>query len=132
MPMHDLNWFAIVAAAVSAFVLGGIWYGPLFKHAWCRETGISPDAKPGHAARTFGTAFFAALVAAYAFAFVLGPNPGFWQAVHAGLMVGTLYVATSFGINYAFAQRSFKLWLIDAGYHTLQFGLYGAILGAWH
>jgi hypothetical protein len=130
--MHALNWFAIVAAAVSAFVLGGIWYGPLFKNAWCREAGIAPYDKPAHPARTFGTAFVAALVAAYAFAFVLGPNPNFWYAVHAGLMVGALYVATSFGINYAFAQRSFKLWLIDAGYHTLQFGLYGVILGAWH
>ena len=28
-----------------------------------------------------------------------------------------VFVATSFGINYAFAQRSLKLWLIDAGYH---------------
>ena len=40
--MHDLNWLAIVAAAVSAFVLGGLWYGPLFKNAWCREAGIDP------------------------------------------------------------------------------------------
>ena len=37
--MPDLNWLAIVAAAVSAFLLGGLWYGPLFKNAWCREAG---------------------------------------------------------------------------------------------
>ena len=42
------------------------------------------------------------------------------------------YVAMSFGINYAFAGRSFRLWLIDGGYHTLQFTLYGLILGLWH
>ena len=29
-------------------------------------------------------------------------------------------------------NRSFKLWLIDGGYHTLQFTLYGLILGLWH
>jgi len=29
------------------------------------------------------------------------------------------------------AQRSLKLWLIDGGYHTLQFTLYGLIIGLW-
>ena len=47
-------------------------------------------------------------------------------------LTGLAYVAMSFGINYAFAGRSFKLWLIDGGYHTLQFTLYGLVLGLWH
>ena len=132
MHMPDLNWLAIVAAAVSAFLLGGLWYGPLFKNAWCREAGMDPNAKPRHPGRVFGVAFVAALVAAFGFAWFLGPKPEAHHAIHAGLMVGAMYVATSFGINYAFAQRSFKLWLIDGGYHTLQFGLYGLILGLWH
>ncbi len=38
----------------------------------------------------------------------------------------------SFAINYSFAGRSLKLWLIDGGYHTLQFVLYGIILGLCH
>ena len=134
--MHDLNWLAIVAAAVSAFVLGGVWYGPLFKNAWCREAGIDPDAKPkSHPVKTFAIAFVASLIAAYGFAMLLhisNSGPELWKAVHAGLIVGFFYVAMSFGINYAFAGRSFKLWAIDAGYHILQFCLYGLILGAWH
>ena len=129
--MPDLNWLAILAAAVSAFVLGGIWYGPLFKHAWCREAGMDPDAKPGHPGRVFGVAFVAALVAAFGFAWYLGPKPDSFVAVHAGVLVGLVYVATSFGINYAFAQRSVKLWAIDGGYHVMQFVLYGMILGFW-
>jgi len=131
--MHDVNWFAVVAAALSAFLLGGIWYGPLFKHAWCREAGMDPDAAPkSHPAKTFGIAIFLSLVTAAAFAMFLPPKPDLVVAVRAGALIGALYVATSFGINYAFAQRSFKLWAIDAGYHTLQFALYGLILGLWH
>ena len=42
------------------------------------------------------------------------------------------FVAMGFAINYAFAGRSLKLWLIDGGYHTMQFALYGLVLGAWH
>lgn len=128
----QLNWLAVVVAAVSAFVLGGIWYGPLFKTAWCREAGIDMAAKPAHPARVFGTAFIAALVAAAAFAWWIGPAPELEYAVRHGVLAGLGIVAMGFGINYAFAGRSLKLWLIDGGYHTLQFALYGMILGAWH
>ena len=38
--MADINLWAVLLAAASAFLLGGIWYGPLFKHAWCREAGV--------------------------------------------------------------------------------------------
>lgn len=129
---EHFNPWAVLAAAVSAFALGGVWYGPLFKRAWCREAGIDMDASTRHPAIVFGTAFVAALVAAFALAWFLGPRPEIHAAVHAGLMVGLAFVATSFGINYAFAGRSLKLWLIDAGYHVLQFALYGVILGLWH
>ena len=130
--MSDLNWLAVLAAALSAFVLGGLWYGPLFKHAWCREAGLDPDAKPSHPGRVFGSAFVLALVAAIAFAWWLGPRPALDDALCRGLLAGAGLVATSFGINYAFAGRSLKLWLIDGGYHALQFALYGLILGLWH
>jgi hypothetical protein len=128
----DINWLATLAAAVSAFVLGGLWYGPLFKNAWCREAGVDPNSAPKHPARVFGSAFVLALIAAIAFACLLGPNPSLQLGLHHGALVGFAFVATSFGINYAFAQRSFKLWLIDGGYHLLQFVLYGLILGVWH
>jgi hypothetical protein len=130
--MEHVNWWAAIAAAASAFVLGGIWYGPLFKRAWCREAGIDPDSAPSHPARIFAIAILCSLVAAFMFAWFIGPQPSLVKAVHAGFMIGLAWVGMSFGINYAFAQRSFKLWLIDAGYHVLQFTLYGLVLGLWH
>lgn len=128
----DINWLAVIAAAVSAFLLGGLWYGPLFKNAWCREAGIDPDSAPPHPARIFTLAFVCSLLAALVFAMVLGPAVSPVEGMAAGFAVGLFFVAMSFGINYAFAQRSLKLWLIDSGYHTVQFTLYGLILGAWH
>lgn len=133
MMLEGINWLAVLVAAVSAFALGGLWYGPLFKNAWCRENGIDPAAPPArHPGVVFATAFLAALVAAAAFAIILRPDPPLFIALHAGLLTGLAYVAMSFGINYAFAGRSFRLWLIDGGYHTLQFTLYGLVLGLWH
>ena len=130
--MASLNYLAIIVAAVSAFLLGGLWYGPLFKQAWCREAGVDPNGTHGHPARIFGGAFVLSLIAAAVFAYVLGPNPELGRAVVMGAGIGLAWVASSFGINYLFAGRSLKLWLIDAGYHVLQFSLYGLVLGLWH
>jgi len=130
--MAGLNWLAIVAAAATAFMLGGIWYGPLFKNAWCREAGVDPNKPNAHPGMVFGLAFVLSLVAAAVFAMFLGPKPELAFATSAGFGAGLCWVATSFGINYLFAGRSLKLWLIDGGYHTLQFTLYGLVLGLWH
>jgi hypothetical protein len=131
--MEGMNILAVAVAAVSSFLLGGIWYGPLFKNVWCREAGVDPDpAKGGHPAKVFGGAFVFALLSAFAFAKIVGPAPALMHSVHMGAMVGFCFVAASFGINYLFANRSLKLWLIDGGYHTLQFVLYGLVLGLWH
>jgi hypothetical protein len=133
MYFDQLNWLAVLAAAVSAFAIGGIWYGPLFKNAWCREAGMDmAGANRRHPAKVFGTAFAAALVGAVAFAWWIGPAPELEYAVRRGVLAGFGIAATSFGIIYAFAGRSLKLWLIDGGYHTLQFAVYGMILGIWH
>ena len=86
----------------------------------------------GHPARVFGVSFAFSLLAALAFAWLLGPNPPFARAVLTGVLVGVGFVAASFGINYQFASRSLRLWAIDGGYHTLQFVVFGAILGLWH
>ena len=132
MTFEGINWLAVLAAALSAFLLGGIWYGPLFKNAWCREAGVDLDKPNGHPARVFGVAFVAALLSAVFLAWLLGPAPPLSLAVHHGVMVGFAFVSMSFAINYSFAGRSLKLWLIDSGYHILQFALYGLILGLWH
>jgi len=129
--MHHVNIWAVLVAALSSFLLGGLWYSPaLFGKIWNREAGQRPQ--PGHPAKVFGLSFLLALMAAYVFALFLGPKPVLRHAVGVGFHAGLFWVAGSFGINYLFASRSLKLWLIDGGYHTVQFTLYGVVLGLWH
>ncbi len=129
-----MNLLAVVVAALSSFLVGGLWYSPaLFGTVWNREAGRGPKGETGgHPARVFGVSFLFSLIAAYLFAWLLGPNPPLHIALHHGLLVGAGFVAASFGINYQFANRSFKLWLVDGGYHTVQFVLFGLVLGLWH
>lgn len=110
---------------------GGLWYSPFFcLKSWLKESGVVMS-KP-HSAKTYILSFLLMLIAAIVFAFFLGSNMPLGQSIIIGLVSGFAWSGTSFGINYAFAGRSFRLWLIDAGYHVGQFGLYGLILGAWH
>jgi hypothetical protein len=108
-----------------------LWYSPaLFGRIWNVENGGEKQA--GHPAKVFGISFLFSVVSAFAFSSSLGAAPPLETSLKAGVLVGFCFVAASFGINYQFAQRSFKLWLIDGGYHTVQFILYGLILGLWH
>jgi hypothetical protein len=130
----QLNYWAILAAAVAAFMVGGTWYSPaLFGKAWQRETGLSDAQLAGrNAGLVFGVSFVLSLVAAFVFAMFLGPKPAFLFAFMAGLSAGIAWVATSFGINYLFESKSLRLFGINAGYHVAQYATMGAILGLWH
>jgi hypothetical protein len=129
--MH-VNYLAVVVAAASSFLLGGLWYSAkLFGPAWQRAAGDTRKKEDGHPVKVFGFSLLFALVAAYAYAVLIPIQANLVAAGVQGLLVGAGVVATSFGINYQFANRSSVLWLIDGGYHTLQFGIFGVILGAW-
>lgn len=126
-----MNILAIVIAAVSSFLVGGLWYSKaLFGAAWNAENG--GQVKEGHPARVFGISFAFSLVAAIAFSIWVGPAPSLAAALKVGVLAGVGFVASSFGINYQFAQRSVKLWLIDGGYHAVQFTLFGLVFGLVH
>ena len=63
---------------------------------------------------------------------VLGPDVNATTGALYGLCAGLCWVAASYGISYLFEMRPLALWLINGGYHTVQFTLIGLILGAWH
>ena len=131
--MNGINVWAVLVAAVSSFLLGGLWYSnALFLKPWTRAAGPAQVEQTSHPARVFGLSFLFALVAAFAFALWLGPQPPLGAAVRQGLIAGGCFVAASFGVNYQFANRSPLLWVIDGGYQTVQFALFGLVLGLWH
>ena len=132
--LDSMNVWAVLAAGVTSMVLGAVWYSPaLFARAWMRESGMTEEkARAASPVKTLGAAFVLALIASAVFAAFLGPSPAPAFATAAGFAAGLCWVAGSFGINYLFEQRSMKLFLINGGYHTLQYTLIGLILGIWH
>lgn len=49
----------------------------------------------------------------------------------AGGFLCLIFVAPAFGVNYLFARRPLRLYLIDTGYLLATFMVMGLIIGAW-
>jgi hypothetical protein len=130
---QNLNWLAIIVAAISAFVLGGLWYSPLmFVKRWMKETGITPDAtKRTNMGKIFGLAFLLSLVASFFLAMFIGPNAGGAFGALAGFMAGFGWVFTFIGISYLFESRTFAHFLINAMYSVVSLTIMGLIIGVW-
>ena len=132
--MDTMNYWAVLVSALSTFLIGGIWYSPMaFGKAWMKENGFSEEdlKTKGNMGKIFGLAFVLGLVAAVNLAMFLGREADFKMGAFYGFLAGFGWVATFIGTHYLFERRSFKLFLINAGYSIVALTVMGMILGAW-
>ena len=126
--MPPINWVAVIASTVAAFILGGLWYGPFFSKPWMREMGVGTDFKPRVSRPVlFGLAITFNFLSAVVFSAFVGPAPSPQLAIGAGAAAGLAWVAPSMIVVYMFAARSLTLAAIDAGFAAAQFVAYGVI-----
>jgi hypothetical protein len=130
---QNLNLLAIFVAALSAFILGSIWYSPLlFAKRWMKETGITEEStKNTNMIKLFGLAFILSLVASFFLAMFIGPNAGAGFGALAGFMAGLGWVFTFMGISYLFEARTMAHFLINALYSVTSLTIMGFIIGIW-
>ncbi|GAA3921965.1 DUF1761 domain-containing protein [Litoribacillus peritrichatus] len=128
----DINLIAVFAAAIATFLFGALWYSPLlFLEAWAKEAAINTDQNLGSPVRVFGLTFLSTLFSSAMLSLVLYHETTAWFGALKGAGVGAFFVMASLGINYQFAQCSFKQWLIDGGFHVGRFAIMGFIIGGW-
>ena len=127
-----LNWWAVLVATVAAFLLGGLWYGPVFGRAWLRALGkteddIEPTPTP------FVISFFTSLVTAVVLAALIKTLSldSVTDGVLIGLFTGVGFIATAMASDAAFCGWSASLWCIQAGYRVSYSVLIGLILVLW-
>lgn len=134
MDFSTLNWLAIIVAAVSAFVVGGLWYSPiLFGKAWMRVNNFTEETmKNANMGKIFGFAFFWTLVMAINLAMFLNDpkTDAAWGAT-AGFLAGFGWAATGIFVVSLFERRSTAYMLINGAYLTVALTLMGFIIGAW-
>jgi multidrug transporter EmrE-like cation transporter len=133
MDFSTINHLAVFAATISAFVLGGIWYGPLFGKAWMKENGFSEETLKGaNQGKIYGLAFLWTLIMAYNLAMFLNdPSVTMEQAVMYSFFTGFGWIAMAIFVIGLFERKSMKLMVINGGYMTVALVVMGVILGAW-
>lgn len=129
--MPDINYYAVIVAALLSFAVGGLWYSPLlFGKLWLEEMQIKAEdlkQKPS----VFILSLVFSLLAVFIIADLLGPNPELISAITISGLIGAV-VFLALGITYQFSNKTLRHLLIDGGYHIVQFTLFGLILGSWH
>jgi hypothetical protein len=135
MNFSAVNFLAVFVVAILHMVLGFLWYGPLFSKPWTKLMGMTEEqlrqANPNPA--IYMIPFIGALVSAYVLALLIGSLglTGPASGAGVGLLMGLGIFAPPFAANSVFGGKSFKLFLIDAGYPVISFVIMGAILGVW-
>lgn len=134
MESLSINWWAVLVAAVSNFVIGGIWYSPiLFGKAWMRANDFTPeDLNRRSPAVVFGVSFlFCLAMAANLAAFLDDPATTLSWGITAGVLAGLGWVTLGLGVVALFEHRKWSYLLVNGGYLTVSFAVMGAILGGW-
>lgn len=157
----EINFLAIIVAAVSALVVGFIWYNPkVFGTAWMQAADMTEEKMKGaNMAKIFILAFiFAILLAMSLISITIHQMGAFslaqgelgelssYQAFMAdyanefrtfkhgafhGVFAGIFIALPILGTNALFERKSAKYILINVGYWIVTLGVMGAIICGW-
>jgi len=103
MPTITINMTAVLIAVAANFVLGFIWYTPLFGKAWAKEMGFDTTQKPPSGALIKGMVFM--VIGNFLMAYVFAHNIAVWNPVTWGQPSSGMSPMSSAG------QAAFFTWL---------------------
>jgi hypothetical protein len=139
MILSHLNYLAVLMSTLAYFAVGSLWFSVLFGKPWMQGHNITmPDDETAKAQmkkempmmmiKTFVLCFVSTLAMAYLQVASCSFN---WMAgAKIGIMSGVfVFVATA--QSHMYTRKTFKLTLIDAGYHIVGLLIAGIILSVW-
>lgn len=138
MEISSINFLAVFVATVSTFLVGWLWYGPIFGKAWLNATGLTENqVNQGNMIKIFGLAFIFEFIMALNLAIFLTGSPeasaqvtGSTGAFY-GFLAGFGWVFFALAVNSLYEQKSWHYIFINGGYWTIAFTVMGFIIGAW-
>ena len=139
MDSIKINFLAIIIAVVANFILGYIWYTPLFGKIWGRHMGFDANQKPKSSEMIKGMVFM--LIGNFLFAWVLAHNMAAWSFVpgagsipaFSNAMMAAVFTWLGFYFpvdlgSTAWESKSWTLFFINTGYHLVSLVLVATIL----
>ena len=127
--MANANLLAILVAASTGFLIGGLWYGPLFGKAWMAEHGFTEEQLRGsNMFKIYGLTFAFSVLSAVFLGHLLAffdSNTRSTLMISVGISLG--YIIPAIGTNYLFSRKSGRLFAIDAGYWIVFYAAMGLV-----
>ncbi len=138
-PSFQINYVAIAIAVVANFILGFIWYTPLFGKRWGKEMGFDMTQKPPASVLVKGMVFM--VIGNFLMAWVLAHNNAAWsfvpemktmtpmaKAIPAAVFTWLgFFFPTDLGAV-AWERKSWTLFFINTGYHLVSLLVVAMIL----
>lgn len=132
--LENINYIELLAAGVSAMVVGFVWYSmQVFGKTWLKEVGLTQaDMKEGmkDMPKTYGLMYVGALVQAYVLSILLSVfgAADYMAAAQVAFWAWLGFVATVKLGDVLFERRSWTYWGINAGYQLVTMVVMSAVL----
>jgi hypothetical protein len=138
--MPEINYLAVLVAAVANMIIGSLWYGPLFGKLWMEGMGGPGQMKSPSMGSLYVQQFIASLIMAFVvahitWAFGMALTPAM-SDVATGLQTG-LWLWLGFAVPFKYGEslwtgKKFKYVAVDLGYWLVVLLVMGIILTVWH
>jgi hypothetical protein len=137
-PLSDLNWLAVLVAAIAYFAIGAAWYAPpVFGKAWAAAGGFAlpePGTRPSSA--IYVTPLVGSVLSAIALGMLASATKtnSFLEGIALGLVV-----AIGFAVPISLVTAQFEttkpkpmVWgAVNAGYHVVGNLVAAIIVASW-
>lgn len=129
----DLNWLAILVAALAFFAMGAVWYQPkVMGTRWMKAAEVNPSEaspNPWIFAGTLVAYFLMAMVLAMLAQGIGASSLG--DGLVLGLYTGVVFVAAQAWVNAAYEGRSIHLVLVNGGIGVIGHVIMALIVTLW-
>ncbi len=148
--MPEINYWAILVAALSSMVIGSLWYGPLFGKIWMEGMGWPVNDKAAmdkmmadgkkQMPLLYGTQFILSLIMAFCLAHILWRNgmeyrEEFPVSLGQGIVAGAfLWLGFIMPVQYGtslWSGKKFKYVAVELGYWLVLLMVMGGVLSVW-
>ncbi len=134
LSLGDLNWLAILVAAIAFFALGAVWYQPKVMGArWMKAAAVDPSDASPRAWIFVGTlaAYFLMATALAALSHGIGAS-SLADGLVLGLFTGVVFVGAQAWVNAAYEGRSMSLVVVNGGIGVIGHMVMAIIVTVWN
>ena len=134
LSVSDLNWLAVLVAAVAYFVVAAVWYQPkVMGTRWMRAVGVDPS-KGSPSPWIFVGTLVAYFLMASALAMIAQGIGGssFGDGLVLGLVTGVAFVGAQAWVNATYESRSMDVLITNGGIGVLGHVIMAVIVTVWN